>query len=137
MTFDVPNVSTDDATFVLRWENVAVPFTVNADTTNRTMGQLRTAMTSAAADDWRVPYMAASFAFDTKSAPAEQMNQWIDRSLQANENTSNLWLKARMQAAAGDRVNAMKTAEKAISKATPEQKDFAAEIRRQADAWRQ
>lgn len=137
LSFDVPKVSADEATVAIRWENVSVPFTVNADTTNRTLAQLRTAMSTAAADDWRTSYMAASFAFDNKAPVSnEQLSQWLDQSLKANQNINNLWLKARMQAAAGDRVAAMKTAEEAIAKATPEQKDFAAEIRRQADAWR-
>jgi hypothetical protein len=135
LTFDVPSLSADAATIAIRWENVSVPFTVNADTTNRVLAAARTALTTAKADDWRTPYMAANFAFDAGVA-ADESTKWLDQSINANANIANLYLKARMQAKAGDKAGAIKSAEMAIAKATPEQKDFAGEIQKAIDGWK-
>lgn len=132
MGFDIPKMTTDEATIRFRWENVAVPFTVNTNTTTRTLAAFRSALGA----DWRTPYMAANFAFENKAGTPEEMNKWVDMSIKVNENLANLWLKARMQERAGDRAAAIATAEKAISKATEAQKDFAGEVRRISDGWR-
>ena len=135
MTFDFPQISADEAKVVLRWENVAVPFRVNTDSTAKTLAAARTALSTAKEDDWRTPYMAASFAFDNNVA-SDEAGKWLDQSLKANKNIANLYLKARMQAKAGDKAAAIKTAEAAVAAATAEQKDFATEVQRNIDMWK-
>lgn len=133
MTFEIPEMTTDTAKVVLRWENVAVPFTVDTKSTERTVAQFRSAMEP----DWRTPYMAASFAFDNPgSVPDAEMSAWLDRSLKARENVANLWLKARMLERQGKKAEAIATAERAIAAATPQQAAFVTEIRRNIDEWR-
>lgn len=135
LTIDFPEMNLpDSATAQIRWENVAVPFTINADTTNKTLAAMRTALETAKADDWRTPYAAASFAFDNNVATPDA-SKWIDQSLKAGENTANLYLKARMQAKAGDKAGAVKSAQAAVAKATPEQKDFVTEIQKSIAKW--
>ena len=133
MTFEVPQMTTDTATVQLRWENVAVPFTVDTKSTERTMAQFRNAMNP----DWRTPYMAANFAFENKGAATEaEMNQWIEQSLKANQNIANLYLRARMAERAGNKADAIRYGEMAIAAATPQQADFAAEVRRNVENWK-
>ena len=135
LTVEVPELSADWAKFAIRWENVAVPFTVNTDSISKTLVNARAAMATAKADDWRTPYGAASFAFDN-NVPGNDASMWIDQSIKASPTIANLYLKARMQAKAGDKAAAIKTAEMAISKATPDQKDFATEIQKTIDGWK-
>ena len=52
-----------------------------------------------------------------------------------NENTRNLWLKARMQARAGNKDEARKTAAAALAMAGPNDADFAGEINRLSALW--
>jgi hypothetical protein len=133
MGFEVSDMTTDTATVQLRWENVAVPFTVDTKSTERTMTQFRNAMNP----DWRTPYMAANFAFETKGAATDaEMNQWIEQSLKANQNIANLYLRARMAERAGNKADAVRYGEMAIAAATPQQADFAAEVRRNVDMWK-
>ncbi len=133
MGFEINEMSTDTAKISLRWEKLEVPFTVNTDSTARTMTQFRNAMKP----DWRTPYMAASFAFENKGAATdEEMNAWIDQSLKANENIANLWVKARMLERAGKKADAIKVAEKAVAAARPDQKDFANEVQKNIDNWK-
>jgi hypothetical protein len=87
--------------------------------------------------DWRTPYQAANFAFDNKGvATDQQISDWLDKSLAINENISNLWLKARFLERLGKKADAIKTGEAAIAKATPQQADFAGEIRKTVDNWK-
>ena len=133
MGFDLDEMTNDTAKVVLRWENLAVPFTVDTGSTARTLTQLRNAMKPG----WLLPYQAAAFAFDNKGVTTdEEMNAWADQSLKVQETIANLWLKARMLERAGKTAEAKATAEKAIAAASPEQTDFANEIRRQMGNWK-
>lgn len=134
MMFEVPELSTDKATVVLRWEKLAVPFTVDTGTTAKVMSQLKSALNP----DWRAPYLAASFAFDNKGAATDaEMNQWIDSSLKIAQNTNNLWLKARIAERAGNKADAVKYGEQAVAAATPAQAVLAGEIKKNVDKWKQ
>lgn len=133
LTFEIPEMTTDTAKIALRWEKIVVPFTVDTKSTERTMAQLRTAMNP----DWRTPYQAANFAFDNKGAATEaEMSAWIEQSLKTNQNIGNLWLRARMAERAGNKAEAIKYGEMAIAAATPQQADFASEVRKTVDSWK-
>ena len=135
LTFDVPQLSADAATVAIRWEKIAVPFVVGTNTSQRVMTDIRSALAGSAANDWRTPYRAASFAIDN-GLPVDDATKWLDQSLKAEENINNLYLKARLQARQGNRTGAMVTAERAISKAKPEDAEEVAEIRKTIDSWK-
>lgn len=135
MMFDVPDVSSDKATFEIRWEKLAVPFTVSTNTNEKVLADARAAVAAAKADDWRTPMRAAQFADDAGVAK-EDAWKWLDASVKINENINNLYLKARMQAKAGDRAAAIKTAEMAIAKATDKDKEEVEEIRKNIAVWK-
>lgn len=132
MTFEINDMTTDTATMNIRWADVVVPVTIDTGSTARTLASFRNAMKP----NWQVPYQAANFAFETKAASNEEINAWLDQSLQLNQNIGNLWLKARILRAEGKTADAIRYAEQAIAKATPQQTDFANEIRRQSNEWR-
>jgi hypothetical protein len=133
LNFEVEDMTTDTATIALHWEKIAVPFTVDTKSTERTMAQFRNAMNP----DWRTPYMAANFAFENKGAATDaEMNQWIEQSLKANQNIANLYLRARIAERAGNKADAIRFGEQAIAAATPQQTDFASEVRRNVDLWK-
>jgi len=132
MGFEINDVTTDTAKVVLRWENVAVPFTVNTDSTAKTLKSLKSAMQPS----WQLPYSAASFAFENKGAATDQeISDWLDKSLSVSETTANLWLKARFLQRLGKTAEAKAAAEKAIAAARPDQKDFVNEIKKQIANW--
>lgn len=134
MTFDVPELSNDNAKVVIRWENVAVPFTVGTGTTKKVAETAAAAVAAAKPDDWQTPYRAAAFAFE--SGDTANASAWLDQSMKAKESMAGLWLRARMQAKAGDRASAIKSGEAALAKATPEDKDFAGEIQKTVNIWK-
>lgn len=133
MSFEIPEISSDAAKIVLRWEKVAVAFTVDTKSVERTMGALKSAMNP----DWRAAFNAASFAFENKGAATDaDMNAWLEQSLKANQNVSNLYLKARIAARAGNKADAVRYGEMAIAAATPAQKNFADTVRADVERWK-
>jgi hypothetical protein len=133
LTFDVPDMTTDTAKIAIRWEKIVVPFTVNTDSTARTMASLRKAMSP----DWTASYGAANFAFLNPGAATDaEINQWLDQSLKLNQNISNLYLRARLAERAGNKADAIRYGEMAIAAARPDQADFAAEVRKTVDSWK-
>ena len=134
LTFEIPEMTTDTAKVVIRWENVAVPFTVDTQATQKSLDAAAKAIAAMDTNRWMTPYRAADFAFTANRM--DEAQKWLDMSLKEQETLPNLWLKARMLHAQGRKADALRTAEQAIAKATPEQKDFAAEIRKQSQAWK-
>jgi hypothetical protein len=133
LTFEIPEMTTDTAKIVIRWDKVAVPFTVDTKSSEKAMASLRNAMQP----DWRTPYMAANFAFETPGVATDaELNQWIEQSLKVNQNIANLWLRARVAERAGNKADAIRYGEMAIAAATPQQADFASEVRRNVDKWK-
>ena len=134
MTFDVPQVSADRATVVLRWENVAVPFTVETGTTQKTLAAARTAVAGAKSDDWRTPYQAANFAFTNNNLADAQT--WSEQAVKATENIQTLWLRARVYQKQGRTADAVRTGEMALSKAGANDAELAGEIRKELSTWK-
>jgi hypothetical protein len=133
LTFDVPDMTTDTAKIAIRWEKIVVPFTVNTDSTARTMASFRKAMSP----DWTAPYGAANFAFLNPGAATDaEINQWLDQSLKLNQNIANLYLRARVAERAGNKADAIRYGEMAIAAAKPDQADFAGEVRKTVDSWK-
>ena len=132
MGFEMPKVTTDKATVRIHWEKLAVPFTVDTEATKKTMANLKNAMKP----DWRTPFSAASFAWENEAAAPSEIDAWLAQSKKIEENISNLWLEARILNKRGKFAEAKALAEKAASKASAEQKDFAAEVRRLSAAWK-
>jgi len=134
LTYEFPQVSPDQATVAIHWENLAVPFMVNTNTTQKVLADARAAVAAAKPDDWQTPLRAATFAIENR-VDLEEANRWLDQSIKANENIRNLFEKARAQAMAGDRAAAIATAQKAISKAGEKDKDEVGEIQHSIASW--
>src|ERR1700686_928406 len=58
LTFEVMQTSPDAATVAIRWENLAVPFTVGTNTTQKVVSDARSLVSTAKPDDWKTPYRA-------------------------------------------------------------------------------
>lgn len=134
MAFEIPEVSVDSAKILLRWENLAVPFTVGTNTTAKVMESAKAAVAAAAPTDWQTPNRAAGAALTANDT--QDAMKWIDQSIKINENINNLYLKARIQAAAGNKAEATKTARAAIAKATDKDKEEVGEIEKSIATWK-
>ncbi|MBV8543319.1 MAG: DUF2911 domain-containing protein [Acidobacteria bacterium] len=134
LTINFPSVTNDNATVVIRWENVSVPFTVGTNTTAKVMADANAAVAAAAATDFQTPYRAAGFAFDAGNN--DQATKWVDQSLKVKQTMGNLYLKARIQAKNGDKAGAIATGESALKLAGPNDKELASEIQDSINDWK-
>lgn len=113
LTFSFPVVTDNSAVLALDWEMVRIPIRITVDTNEQVVAGLRELM-SGNPEDWRIGLRAASWAYDASVARDEAM-RWVDQSISRSRTYSNLALKARMQARAGDRPAAIRTAEEALT----------------------
>jgi hypothetical protein len=134
LTFEVPEMTTDTAKVVMRWENVAVPFTVDTQSTARSLAAAERAIAAMSDQRWQTPLRAADFAFQNNRM--EEAQKWLDIASKEKETIGTLWLKARMLQKQGRTADALRTAEQAIAAGGPDDKTFAGEIRRLSDLWR-
>ena len=135
MEFHFPKISTDSATLMLRWADVAIPIEIETHTTANVMANARTAIAGAKADDWQTPNRAATFAFE--NGKMTEAKEWSDAAVKKSENLSTLWLRARIEQKEGHKAEAIKTAELALSKQTDkDNKDFVGEVKKQVEEWK-
>jgi Protein of unknown function (DUF2911) len=117
LSYDFDDVGAHSAKIVLRWEKIAVPFTVDiGDVTGRMLTQIRDAITARKADDVRALNQGANyvFTFKVKDSYSDAVG-WMDTSLGVRETFGGLVLKARLLAEMGKRQDAIATGEKAIA----------------------
>ena len=124
MSLSFENIATEGADLVLRWEKLSVSVPVQVNTIEKSMANIQEAMKSLAADDWRTPYRAAQFTFNT-NVHAEDGMKWAEQSVAMKGTYQNLGLLADMKMKAGQKKEAIATAEKAIEagKADPDKPD--------------
>jgi hypothetical protein len=133
MEFVVPSLTPDNATFEIRWEKLAVPFTVGTGATAKTLAAARAAVAVAKSDDWQTPYRAANFA--NMAGEVADARTWLDQSVKAKATYQNLYLRAQLEAKAGKRDAAVKDAEAALA-AVGDNADMKAEIEKSISEWK-
>ncbi len=133
MEFEVPEMTTDTAKIAVRWENVAVPFTVDTMSTEKAMAAAKQAVSGVERSRWTLPLSAADFAF--QNGKMDEAKMWLDQALAVSENTRTLWLKARMEQKQGKKAEAKKSVDAALAKATDADKTLADEIKRLSALW--
>jgi hypothetical protein len=136
MMFVFDNLTDDSADVVLRWEKLAVAFTVKVDVNATTLAKARKAVAEAKADDWRTPYQAASFCVQNSIAMADA-RQWLARSMSIKETMQNVALKARMLADEGNLREAVATGRKALEmgKAAKASSEALAQLEKMIAGW--
>lgn len=113
LTFEIPAVTDSSAEIALLWGTVRVPVRIGVETEMKVLAGAREAVAKAAADDWRTPFQAANYAWQSEAKWDDAMS-WIDRSIAASANYTNLGLKARMLARAGKSADAIEFGKRAV-----------------------
>lgn len=111
------NIKPTTADFVIRWENVRVPFTIDVgDMDTRVLAYIRQQMATLKADDMRSAVDAASYIMDKKlTGNYQEAIGWLDASLKNKETAGLLVAKANLQAETGNKAEAIKNLERAIA----------------------
>jgi hypothetical protein len=131
LNFSIPEVTPSAAKVVLRWEKVAVPFTVEVPNVEALMRARAEAAIAANQTDWRLPLQVASvYAGDSKW---DEALRWADQSIKVKETFQNLASKSNMLYNAGRKEEALALAEKAIAQGKADKVDTAGFEKRLAD----
>jgi len=108
------DLTPNSCNLVLRWQRLklAVPITVDVNAT--ILAAAKKEIPNATRDAWRTPFRAASYCFDNNVA-LDDGAKWLEQSLAAEKNHSNLALKARWLAKDGKQKEAIAAAQQAIT----------------------
>jgi hypothetical protein len=94
LTYDFDDVKPDSAVATLRWDKLAVPFTVKADAA-ATLSNVRNQLRNSAQYAWEGWDDAATWCADSKTNLEEGL-KWSERSIQMEQRFENLMTKARI-----------------------------------------
>ena len=129
--YEVPAGTANTARVVLRWEKIAVPFTVEVPNQDALVRSKIDAAVAAAPGDWRVP-LAVANAYLGDDRMEEGMD-WIDRSIKVKETFQNLRAKAMVLLNQGKKDEAIAAAERAVARGKADGEDTTRFEKRLAD----
>lgn len=116
LSYEIEDVSAGSARIALRWEKIAIPFTVDiGDIHGRMLVAIREAIKNRKSDDFRALNQGANYVrtFKLKNNYDEALG-WIDESIKARETIGNLGTKAGILAEMGRTAEAIALAEKGV-----------------------
>ena len=105
LSFSFTDLTPTSAQVVLAWEKVRLGFKIELNT----LGKIQ-----ASVGNWQILNAAARYSLTDKVYTSEAMS-WIDRSIAAEKNATNLGTKAELLAAAGKTKEAISMAEEALA----------------------
>ena len=111
-TLDDPTDSSVVAT--LRWEKLAVPFTIAVDSRAVVVDSLRQQLRGLGRFSWQ-PWSQAAAWCAANHANLEEAAGWADRSIGLNENFTNLRVKAALLEQRGDQAGAAAVAQRSLA----------------------
>jgi hypothetical protein len=119
--YEIPAATANTARVVLRWEKIAVPFTVEVPNQDALVRSKIDAAVAAAPDDWHVTMeVANAYANDDKM---EDALAWADRSIKVKETFQNLRLKAMLLLNMNKKDDAIAVAERAVARGKADGED--------------
>lgn len=113
MHFTFDDMTPNSANLTLRWEKLKLVVPIEVDVTALSLAKARDEIGKAKADDWRTPYRAAQYTFDSNVA-LDEGAKWLDQSIAIEQAYANMNLKARWLARNGDTKGAIATANTAL-----------------------
>jgi hypothetical protein len=131
LQYSIPSVTPNSATVLIRWEKVAVPFTVEVPNVEAVWRAKVDAAIAADPNDWRIPLnVGGAYAGDDRWDDAIA---WADKSIKVKETFQNLRAKANWLYSAGRKQEAFAIAEQAIARGKADKQDTTAFEKRLAD----
>ena len=120
LEFEFEDLKPDSTAVTLKWEKLAVPFTVSVSDANQTLQNIRAQMKGAGQFAWQAPDQAAQFCL-TKNIDLDEALRWADLSIQNEERFENLSTKADILKALNRPDEAKKAWDQALQKAAAPQ----------------
>jgi len=121
LEYSIPMVTPNSAQVLIRWEKVAVPFTVEVPNVEAVWRAKVDTAIVANPTEWRIPLsVAGAYAGDDRW---DEAIKWADQSIKVKETFQNLSAKARYLYAAGRKEEALALADQAIARGKADKVD--------------
>jgi hypothetical protein len=121
LSYDIPSMSANSAQVVLRWEKIAVPFTIEVPNQDALVRSKIDAMIAANPTDWQIPLAVANAYFNDDKF--EDALAWADKSIKVKETFQNLRTKTNLLVNMGKKQEAIAVAEQAVARGKAEGTD--------------
>jgi len=121
LSYEIPSLTANSAQVILRWEKIAVPFTIEVPNQDALVRSKIDATVAANPTDWQVPLAVANaYLVDDKF---EDAMGWVDKSIKVKETFQNLRTKANLLVNMGKKPEAIAVAEQALARGKAEGAD--------------
>ncbi|PYS77499.1 MAG: hypothetical protein DMF67_05315 [Acidobacteria bacterium] len=114
LSYEIPQVTANTAQVVIRWEKLAVPFTVEVPDVNALALSKVNAAIAANPNDWQIPLAVASAYFNDDKF--EDALKWVDQSIKVKETFQNLRTKSNLLFNMGRKQEAIAVADRAVAR---------------------
>ena len=114
LSYEIPQVTATTAQVVLRWEKLAVPFTVEVPNVDALVRSKIDAAIAANPSDWQIPLAVANAYWNDDKL--DEAMKWTDQSIKVKETFQNLRTKANLLFEMKKKEEAIAVAEQAIAR---------------------
>lgn len=121
LSYEIPMMTANSAQVTLRWEKIAVPFTIEVPNQDALVRSKIDAQIAANPNDWQIPLAVASAYFNDDKF--EDAMVWVEKSIKVKETFQNLRTKANLLLNMGKKPEAIAVAEQAIARGKAEGTD--------------
>ena len=123
LSYEIPALTANSAQVILRWEKVAVPFTIEVPNQDALVRSKIDAAIAANPNDWQIPLtVATAYANDVK---LDEAMVWVDKSIKVKETFQNLRTKGNLLFGMGKKQEAIPVFEHALTLGKAEGADTA------------
>ena len=136
--FSFTNIKPTSGELNINWEKVRIPIKIEVEVDKKTIANIKSAISQAKPDDWRIYAQAVNYLIQEKKE-AELALEYINKSIEINDNFYNNWLKAQLMAQHNEYREAVVLVKKAIKLGEQEKetfKQYAPELELDLKEWR-
>src|SRR6266480_252505 len=108
LSYEIPSLTPNSAQVILRWEKVAVPFTVEVPNQDALVRSKIDAAVAANPSDWQIPLAVANAYFNDDKFDDAMI--WVEKSIKVKETFQNLRTKANLLVNMGKKPEAIAVA---------------------------
>ncbi|MFB9862097.1 DUF2911 domain-containing protein [Rufibacter immobilis] len=139
LEYSIKDITTNSGRLHLHWANKKLVVPILVETHKQTMNQIKDSLSIASPTDWTVYALAVNYLI-LQNTDHEQALQWVNKSIEMEENFYNVWLKAKLLAQKNEYMEALelnKKAQKLGKKSKDTYHAYADEIEDAAILWRE
>jgi len=114
LTYEIPAMTANSAKVILRWDKIAVPFTIEVPNQDALVRSKIDATIAANPNDWQIPLDVGKAYFNDDKFDDAMV--WVDKSIKVKETFQNLQTKAYLLLNMGKKQEAITVAEQAVSR---------------------